>query len=108
MATTITINTPETIEFRATYSGSDKAHSFVVAQLGEWELDSQVETGIVIDSSDLDVFPAVLSANNARKLAKWLMRAAEQLDTPSSGKSAKRRQHYEQDDDDDYGLRLNK
>jgi hypothetical protein len=104
---TITINTAETIEFREAQPNLPPDASFVTVQLGKWELDNRVETGIIVDSNGLDVPPTILSANNARKLAKWLTRAADQLDATGSSKSAKKRHYYEQDDDD-YGLRPGK
>lgn len=104
---TITTNTTETIEFRDARAPLTKDSSFVAAQLGEWEFDdNRSESGIVIDSVGADI--VVLSANNARKLAKWLNRAADQLDELAGTKTPKKRQHYEQDDDDSYGLRLDK
>lgn len=105
---TITINTAETIEFREADGANNANSSFVTAQLGEWDLGERAETGIVIDASGPESLPAVLSANNARKLAKWLTRAADQLERPQNGKSSKKRQHYEDDEDDNYGLRLDK
>lgn len=104
---TLTKNTADSIEFTELHAGDNpKTPSFVIAQLGEWEIGGKNESGIVIDSSGPEVFPAVLSANNARKLAKWLVRAADTLDGASSSKPAKKRQHYEPDDDNNYGLRL--
>lgn len=102
---TLTQNTPDTIEFTEIHQDSAaKTTAFVLAELGEWEIGKKRESGIVIDSSGPEVFPAVLSANNARKLAKWLTRAADTLDGEANHKSSKKRQHYEQDDDT-YGLR---
>ncbi len=102
---TITINTAEEIEFRDARPGVAADASFIVVQLGEWEFaNKKVETGVIVDTNGLDAPPVVLSANNARKLAKWLMRAADQLDSEGSAKQPKKRHYYEQDDDDDYGL----
>lgn len=100
----IVANTPDGIEFRDAQTIKEKNAAFVSAQLGEWECNSRVDTGIVVDSSGLDVPPVVMSANNARKLSKWLARAADQLDAINGVKPAKKRQYYEQDDDNEYPL----
>ena len=104
---TITINTAETIEFRDAQPNLPPDASFVTAQLGKWALDNSVETGIIVDASGPDTPPTVLSANNARKLAKWLTRAADELDAAGGTKATKKRHYYEQDDDE-YGLRPGK
>jgi len=106
---TITQNTAETIEFtevRPNVPTSDLP--FLLVQLGDWDLNGKSESGIIIDSSGPEILPTVLSANNARKLAKWLNRAADQLDETQNVKTPKKRQHYEQDDEENYGLRLDK
>lgn len=98
----IVANTQDGIEFRDAQTANAKNSAFVSVQLGEWEGDSGVNTGIVVDASGLNVPPVVLSANNARKLAKWLNRAADQLDALNGAKPAKKRPRYEQDEDADY------
>lgn len=105
---TITQNTAETIEFTEVRKDASKDYPYVVAQLGEWDIAGKQESGIVVDTSGPEILPAVLSANNARKLAKWLTRAADVLDGEQNLKPSKKRQHYEPDDEENYGLRLDK
>ena len=75
----------------------------LTAELGDWEMDGNYEAGITFNT---DAGP-VLSANDARKLAKWLVRAADILDGEKGAKKApKKRQHYEEDDDETGGYRV--
>lgn len=97
---TLSLNTPDAIEFKNLIANvSPKDAPLVSAQVGDWEIGSKVETGIVIDAYGTDTHPAILTANDARKLAKWLNRAADLIDAPTQAKK-KKRQHYEEDDDD--------
>lgn len=71
---------------------------------GDWETGDAVEPGIVIEVYGSQ-FP-ILTATDARKLSKWLSRAADLLeDVRPQKKKGQTRQHYEADDTDDYGFR---
>ncbi len=101
---TISINTPDTIEFRTNLPGAPKNPvPYVSVQLGTWELAARTETGIIIDTDGSADYPPVLSSNDARKLAKWLNKAADELDGVAPKKQTKKRHHYEEDDDDTNG-----
>lgn len=99
---TLSLNTPDAIEFKNVHADiPTKDSPFVIAQLGDWECGNHVESGIVVDAMGTDAYPAILSAQDARKLAKWLTRAADALDGAKTTaiKKNKRRPHYEEDDD---------
>jgi hypothetical protein len=98
---TITINTDAAIEFKALCQNtSADASPFVIVQVGNWDIDGKQTTGIIVDCSGPDDAPAVLTGDNARKLAKWLTRAADTLDASPGRSQKKKRSHYEQDDDE--------
>lgn len=101
---TLHINTADTIEFKNIRPElQSKDYPFISAQLGDWEIAGKLEPGIVIDAIGTDDYPLLLSANDARKLAKWLTRAADTLDgTTAPHKQNKKRTHYEEDDDNQY------
>lgn len=74
---------------------------------GDWQADGAVETGVVVEVYG-DQFP-ILTAVDARKLSKWLARAADALENVKpQKKKGNTRQHYETDDSDDYGFRIKK
>lgn len=95
----LTINNPNTIEF-ANLSPSVKDSPTLNVQCGEWESSGSFVAGVVFDV--LGARMPLLSAHDARKLAKWLNRAADTLDgVKNSGKKGKSRRHYEEADDVD-------
>lgn len=101
----ISLNTPDAIEFKNVVIGTAaNTYPSLLAQVGSWEVAGKLETGVALDS---DGGP-VLSANDARKLAKWLNRAADALDgeTSAQKKPAKRHHHYEEDDDETGGYKF--
>jgi hypothetical protein len=96
------INTPDEIEFQNFRQGIAAENlPYMSAQLGDWEIGDSVEAGIVIDAGSSANYPPILSASDARKLAKWLNRAADALDNVdnSAKKRNKKRSHYAEDDD---------
>lgn len=72
----------------------------VIFQSGEWELDSGVGAGIVVDV--LGPQAPLLSAENARKLSKWLLKAADALDGTKDNFRKKHRADYDDDSDDEF------
>lgn len=103
---TISINTPDTLEFKNIIPGSPLSSApFVHVQLGTWEFNDRTDTGIIIDTDSSPDAPPVLTGSDARKLAKWLLRAADELDgvDKSNNKKKKKREHYEEDDDETGG-----
>lgn len=71
----------------------------VLAEVGVWATDTGNNTGVVIDLTG-DNLPPILSANDARKLGKWLLRAAEELDgKPANSKKNRPRRNYDDSDD---------
>lgn len=101
---TLHINTADTLEFKNIRPELQaKDYPFISAQLGDWEIAGKLEPGIVIDAAGTDDYPLLLSANDARKLAKWLTRAADVLDGATKPpKQNKKRTHYEEDEDNQY------
>lgn len=103
----ISINTPDTLEFRTSMSGAPKDPvPYVSIQLGAWELATKTESGIIIDSGGDPNYSPLLSAADARKLAKWLTRAADDMEGISVKKSSKKKHHYEEDDDETGGYKF--
>lgn len=103
----IAINTPDTIEFRTNISGAPKDPvPYVSIQSGIWELNTRTESGIIIDSGGSTDYPPVLSALDARKLAKWLIKAADELEGVDVKKNNKKKHQYEDDDDETGGYRF--
>lgn len=99
---TVTTNTDVALEFKTFLPATPPDNlPFIIAQIGAWDISGKAETGIVIDCSGPDDPPVVLTGDNARKLAKWLTRAADKLDAADNKQQKKKRaQPYEQDDDD--------
>lgn len=98
---TVVINQPDHIEFRNVNAAKSSAESPSVSfQAGDWDAGNYTEAGIVID-----VFGAqlpLLSPTDARKLAKWLVRAADDLEGVKHDKKRKHRPRPEEDDEDQY------
>jgi len=88
------------IEIRANHMAIQpgEEHSTVLAEVGTWKTDTGNTSGVLVDIQG-DI-AALLSATDARKLGRWLMRAAEELDgKPAQDKKGRARRHYEVDDD---------
>lgn len=93
----ISINSLDTIQFvNGTGKITDDTPT-AIFQTGQWATGDSSEAGILIDVGGSDA--PVISPANARKLAKWLTRAADDLD--GDNKTAKKRpkQYYDEDDD---------
>lgn len=104
MATVLT-NTPDEIVFCNT-GGDKKKEDIPTLKIiaGDWEIGASFEAGIVFEIYGPQ-FP-MLTAADARKLSKWLARAADLLDdVKPQKKKGNNKPHYESDDDDTYGLR---
>lgn len=96
---TIVVNTPDNIQFVNATDRKTKESPTLVVQAGDWEIGDHVEAGIVFDLFGDQ--PPLLTTIDARKLAKWLQRAADNLDgVKHSDKKHKHRHHYEEDDDE--------
>lgn len=106
MATVLT-NTPDEIVFcnsAVDRKKEDVPTLKVIA--GDWEVGTSLEAGVVIEVYGAQ-FP-MLTAADARKLSKWLNRAADLLeDLKPQKKKGNNKPRYETDDEDDnYGLRF--
>lgn len=98
---TLVENRPDIIQYVNAVGGGTKDAPTLVAQAGDWQVGDHVEAGIVFDAYGEQ--PPILTSADARKLAKWLTRAADNLDgVKNSDKKNKHRHHYEQDDIDEY------
>jgi hypothetical protein len=98
---TVVINKPDHIEFRNV--NADKLPDLaptVKLQAGDWDADNYTETGIVIDVYGSQL--PLLSPADARKLAKWLNRAADELDGHKPDKKRKNRYHSDDEDNEIY------
>lgn len=95
---TLVENTPISIRFVNAENGTKDAPTLSI-QAGDWDAGDHVESGIVFDTFG-DQAP-MLTALDARKLAKWLQRAADIVEgVKHSDKKHKTRHHYEEEDDD--------
>jgi len=98
---TIAVNRPDLIEFKNIATGVAPADApTVTAQAGFWQIDSHKEKGIVIDVFGDE--PPLLTSSDARKLAKWLNKAADDLDGTKGEKSNKKRRQWEDEDEYEY------
>lgn len=99
---TLVENRPDSIQYVNAAGVNVKDAPTLIVQSGDWQVGDHVEAGVVFDAFGEQ--PPILTAADARKLAKWLTRAADNLDgvKNSDKKSKHRHQHYEQDDIDDY------
>lgn len=95
---TIAVNEADNIQF-VNVSANAKESPTLIIQAGDWENGGTMEPGVVFD-----VFGAqapILTTNDARKLAKWLNRAADSLDgVKNNDKKRKTRNHYETDENE--------
>lgn len=99
---TLVENRPDSIQYVNAVGADTKDAPTLIVQAGDWQVGDHVEAGIVFDAYGDQ--PPILTAHDARKLAKWLTRAADNLDgvKNSDKKSKHRNNHYEQDDIDEY------
>lgn len=98
---TVVENRPDSLVFVNGLSADKKESPTLAVQAGDWEAGDHVESGIAFDTYGPQ--PPLLTPADARKLAKWLNRAADSLDgVKHSDKKNKHRHHYEQDDIDEY------
>lgn len=94
---TVVVNKPDHIEFKNVIAADAVADApTVVFQSGEWASNGRAETGIAVDVFGAQL-PLLLPAD-ARKLAKWLNRAADELDGSNAKK--KRKQHPQRDEEE--------
>lgn len=77
----------------------------LIVESGQFEhTDGTVISGVTFVTEG--VLVPLLTAKEARKLSKWLDRAADQIDGIKSSASRKKRRHeYDEDDDDCYADR---
>jgi len=96
---TVIVNLPDVIKLSNRTTGLDeKTAPTVVMQLGDWDAGDHVEYGILIDVYGNEA--PILTAADARKLSKWLVRAADELD--GSKKPNKNKKRSRSEDDDSY------
>jgi hypothetical protein len=99
---TVVVNRPDHLEFKniQTAAKLDDAPT-VLFQAGDWDAGGHTETGVVIDVSGAQL--PLLAAADARRLAKWLNRAADFLDGGNkSEKKQKYRPRPDYDDDESF------
>lgn len=96
---TVVVNTPDHIEFKnVTAAAKAQDDSPTVSfQAGDWDAGSHTESGITVDVFGSQL--PLLSPTDARKLAKWLNRAADGLEGVKADKKRKHRPRPEEDDD---------
>lgn len=96
---TIAVNDQTNIQFVNLVNGQAKDAPTLIIQAGDWENGNALEAGVVFDVFGEQA--PILTASDARKLAKWLARAADILDGPkNTDKKRKPKSHYESDDDE--------
>jgi hypothetical protein len=99
---TVVANTPDLIEFKNILAGADPKESpTVIVQAGNWDAGGHSESGVIIDVYGTQA--PLLTPADARKLAKWLNKAADELEGSKTNKKPGHKQrHYEEDDDNNY------
>lgn len=99
---TVVVNKPDQIEFtNITPTVAGEEPPTLTVQAGNWQTATggRGETGIVFDAYGTEL--PILTPNDARKLAKWLNRAADDLEGGhKKNNKNKQHRHYELDDDD--------
>ena len=99
---TIAINTPDNIQFMNLDAGKNDDTPTLIVSAGDWEIEQRVEPGIVFDITGAQA--PMLTSTDARKLSKWLSRAADNLDgVKKTDKKKNKAHHYDADDDDELG-----
>lgn len=94
---TVVVNKPDHIEFKNVNTAKSPDESPTVSlQSGDWDAGNHTEAGIVIDVYGPQL--PLLSPADARKLAKWLVRAADDLEGVKSDKKRKHRPREEEED----------
>lgn len=94
---TVIVNQADIIQLSNRTAGVNaKTAPTVVMQLGDWDAGDHVEYGILIDVSGHEA--PILTAADARKLSKWLVRAADELDGSKKPNKNKKRARGEDDD----------
>lgn len=95
---TLVENNPAAIQF-VNFENGVKDSATLTVQAGDWDAGDHVERGVVFDTTGNQA--PLLTAADARKLAKWLIRAADDIDgVKHADKKNKIRHRYEEDDDD--------
>lgn len=100
---TIVVNKPDQIEFKNISTTSPAADApTLTVQSGSWATaGGRGELGIVFDAYGQEA--PILTPVDARKLSKWLARAADELEgTHTKPNKHKQHRHYELDDDNIY------
>jgi hypothetical protein len=100
---TVVVNKPDQIEFKNIKANAPPADApTLTVQAGNWETaDGSTEAGVVVDVYGPEA--PILTPADARKLAKWLTRAADELEgTHKKNNKHKHYRHYEPDDDNTY------
>lgn len=98
---TVVVNRPDLIEFKniSVKAPTDKPPTLNV-QAGVWQVDDQTdEAGIVFEVSGNNA--PLLNAADARKLARWLTKTADDLEGAADKKKQKPKRHRNYDDSDD-------
>lgn len=97
---TIVINDATTIHFVNIDGAKKEDTPTLLISAGDWEIEQHIEPGIVFDVTGHSA--PMLTAVDARKLAKWLNRAADMLEgrKNTDKKHKARHQRYEEDEDE--------
>lgn len=99
---TLALNDSNNIQFVNLDSGNKKDAPTLLVSAGEWEAGQHIEPGVIFEVGG-DQAP-LLTPADARKLAKWLTRAADILEgTKSTEKKHKQKHHRYEEDDDEFG-----
>jgi hypothetical protein len=95
---TVVVNTPDHVEFKNLAVGQKpESVPTLLVQAGIWEAkNGSKENGVIFDVTGAEL--PLLTAADARKLSRWLARAADTLDGGRK-KSDKSRRHYDTDDE---------
>ena len=95
----IRINSSDTIQFTNVRGKENPADPTLLVQAGDWAVGDHVEAGVVFDT--MGESAPLLTAANARKLSRWLLKAADWLDGIKPTKKKSFRHDRDQDEETD-------
>lgn len=96
---TVVVNKPDHLEFTNIKSAASPDDSpTIVFQVGDWDAAGHTESGIIVDVFGEQL--PLLAPADARKLAKWLNRAADELDGGKTDKKQKYHPRRDVEEDD--------
>jgi hypothetical protein len=96
---TIVVNELECIEFKNLGAAKPEKAPTLSAQMGEWSNDGHNESGVMFDVYGTEM--PFLTPTDIRKLARWLVRAADELEGVSKKNNRQKPRRWQEDSEQD-------